>query len=294
MRVADHGIELLLPEWVNTNLLLPSFKDFIIPDLGDFDPIIRVELINKQSNIDLTDAQLRSDISVTWGDRFRFFETADRYVTQVIGDCEAEQWDMISTKDFKTSTIYVASDTLEPNGILTWMLMVAFGQSSLLHQTLLIHASVIEKEGVGYAFLGKSGTGKSTHARLWLKHIENSELLNDDNPAIRIFDDGFVYIYGTPWSGKTPCYKNRRTKLGGIVRLQQAPQNEITIKKGSEALITVLPSGSGLRWNSILFDTMLTNLELIIAKVPIAYLKCLPNKEAALLSYNTINKQTIK
>ena len=55
--------------------------------------------------------------------------------------------------------------------------------------------------------LGKSGTGKSTHSRLWLKYIPDTKLLNDDNPAVRIMDNNTIMIYGTPWSGKTPCYK---------------------------------------------------------------------------------------
>ncbi|RZF61691.1 hypothetical protein [Sphingobacterium corticibacterium] len=65
------------------------------------------------------------------------------------------------------------------------MLMVTYGQAVLSFSTILLHASVIEQDGQGYAFLGKSGTGKSTHSRLWLLHIPNAALLNDDNPAIR-------------------------------------------------------------------------------------------------------------
>lgn len=74
--------------------------------------------------------------------------------------------------------------------------------------------------------LGKSGTGKSTHSRLWLKYIPDTKLLNDDNPAVRIMDNNTIMIYGTPWSGKTPCYKNVGVLLEGLVRLRQAPENQ--------------------------------------------------------------------
>ena len=89
-------------------------------------------------------------------------------------------------------------------------LMLTFTRQTAPLDTLLIHSSVICKDQQGYAFLGKSGTGKSTHSRLWLQHIPGSELLNDDNPVIRICH-GTPVIFGSPWSGKTPCYKKNGT-----------------------------------------------------------------------------------
>ena len=82
-------------------------------------------------------------------------------------------------------------------------LMITYAFSAAYHRTLLMHASVTMADGKGYLFLGKSGTGKSTHSGLWLRHIPNTELLNDDNPAVRIDDEGRALVYGTPWSGKT-------------------------------------------------------------------------------------------
>ncbi len=77
-------------------------------------------------------------------------------------------------------------------------------------------------------FLGPSGTGKSTHASLWLENVEGTELVNDDNPVVRILDDGSIKVYGSPWSGKTPCYLNVNYPLGGIVNLIQASHNKIS------------------------------------------------------------------
>lgn len=74
--------------------------------------------------------------------------------------------------------------------------------------TVLFHAAVVSHEGRGYMFLGPSGTGKSTHASLWLKYIDGTELVNDDNPVVRITDDGQATVFGSPWSGKTPCYRH--------------------------------------------------------------------------------------
>jgi hypothetical protein len=154
----------------------------------------------------------------------------------------------------------------------------------------LIHASVVEKDGNGYAFLGKSGTGKSTHSSLWLRYIEGTELLNDDNPAVRIEKDGNVSVYGAPWSGKTPCYRNRGVRLKALVRLEQATENRFTWKEGVAALITLLPSCSSMRWNSGLYAAMCNHLETIIGRVEVGYLECLPDREAALLCYEEVKK----
>ncbi|MDR2806405.1 MAG: phosphoenolpyruvate carboxykinase, partial [Dysgonamonadaceae bacterium] len=192
-------------------------------------------------------------------------------------------------KIFSTATAYVNGKDKFAGAILSSFLMIAFAQSSVLYQTILIHASVVEKDGKGYAFLGKSGTGKSTHSSLWLRYVEGVELLNDDNPAIRI-EEGNVYVYGTPWSGKTPCYKNRKAPLKALVRLEQAPVNRFTWKKGVDALITLLPSCSALRWNTLLYTAMCNGLENVIGKVRIGYLECLPDKKAAMLCYKKMKQ----
>ena len=95
-------------------------------------------------------------------------------------------------------------------------MMIAFAFAAAYYDTILMHASVTMNEGRGYLFLGKSGTGKSTHSKLWMKHIAGSDLLNDDNPAVRFTPQGAI-VYGTPWSGKTPCYRNLQVPIGGLI-----------------------------------------------------------------------------
>lgn len=69
---------------------------------------------------------------------------------------------------------------------ITNALMIVYAFAGSFQQTLLIHASTILNNGYGYAFIAKSGTGKSTHTQLWIKHIPGSELMNDDNPIVRV------------------------------------------------------------------------------------------------------------
>ena len=155
-------------------------------------------------------------------------------------------------------------------------LMVQFAMATAGQGTVLFHAAVVSHEGRGYMFLGKSGTGKSTHARLWLNHIEGTELVNDDNPVVR---DGVVY--GSPWSGKTPCYRNVSYPLGGIVMLSQAPYNKIRRLVGIEAYAALVASISGQRWDSRIADGLHQTENALVTHVPVWHLECLPDEEAA-------------
>ncbi len=103
-------------------------------------------------------------------------------------------------------------------------LMIVFSFAGCAKNTLLIHASTVRKDNWGYAFTAKSGTGKSTHTGQWLGNIPGCDMMNDDNPVIRLLD-GQPYIYGSPWSGKTPCYRNIKARLGAIVGLNRSSEN---------------------------------------------------------------------
>lgn len=167
------------------------------------------------------------------------------------------------------------------------MLFYAFAGSN--HDTALIHASCIVWQEKAYPFIAPSGTGKSTHTALWLSHIEGTQLLNDDNPILRI-EDGKPYIYGSPWSGKTPCYRNRRLPLGALTSVQRAKANSVERISPTRALAALLPACSTMKWDTALHHRTLDTLAQTIATTPILALHCLPNQEAATLCHSTILK----
>ncbi|MBO7418280.1 MAG: hypothetical protein J6U14_05040 [Bacteroidaceae bacterium] len=166
-------------------------------------------------------------------------------------------------------------------------LMLMFALCSASKDALLFHSSVVMLEGRGYMFLGKSGTGKSTHSRLWLKYIAGSELLNDDNPVVRIID-GKPWVFGSPWSGKTPCYQNKSVPVGGIVRLWQAPVNEIKRLGVVQSYAALLPTVSSMRWEQWCADYVNATLNKLIQTVPVFSLKNRPEEAAALMSFNAL------
>ena len=137
------------------------------------------------------------------------------------------------------------------------------------------------EEAKGYLFLGHSGTGKSTHARMWLQAFPDAWLLNDDNPILRVMDNGEVRVYGSPWSGKTPCYKNQYVRVGGIVKLSQAPHNKLRKLSLPEAYAYILSSASGLKVESKMTDSMHETIKHVVTHVGCYHLDCLPNTEAA-------------
>ncbi len=193
---------------------------------------------------------------------------------------------LVCSAGYKQGTLYLSG--FQAKGAVDNALIIQFAMASACLNTALFHSAVVSFEGKGYMFLGKSGTGKSTHASLWRKHINGVELMNDDNPAVRIKPDGTTVVYGTPWSGKTPCYKNVSAPLGGIVLLSQAPYNKITRLNGIGAYAAIVPSISGKRWDSRIADGLHETENTLAGNIPVWHLDCLPDADAARLCKETI------
>lgn len=192
---------------------------------------------------------------------------------------------MVCSTDYKRAEVFAERNN--PFGINN-ALMVMYALATSDKHTALFHSSVVSYKGRAYMFLGKSGTGKSTHSSLWLKYIEGTELVNDDNPVVRYLDDGSIYVYGSPWSGKTPCYRNVSYPLGAIVDLSQAPKNVIRRFRPIEAYAALIASISGKRWDSKLAEGLHETENLLATNASIWHLDCLPDEEAAVLCCGNI------
>ena len=178
----------------------------------------------------------------------------------------------------------------ETNFVLNNFLMMLYAFNAARHHTLLMHASVVATEtGKGYLFLGKSGTGKSTHTGLWLQQFSDCHLLNDDNPIVHVDSLGKqATVFGSPWSGKTPCYRKESMTVGAFVRLEQAPQNEIEQERAAHAFATLLPSCSCLKQNKEIYNAIVTTVTELATLAPVYHLKCLPDREATELCRKTV------
>jgi hypothetical protein len=201
---------------------------------------------------------------------------------------ETAGW-LVCSADYREGRLIISAHQSNTKFALDNALMVLYALATAEKGTALFHAAVVSHQGKGYMFLGPSGTGKSTHARLWLKYIEGAALVNDDNPVVRVEGEQAV-VYGSPWSGKTPCYRNVSYPLGAIVLLSQAPYNKIRRLSGIHAYVALIESISGKRWDERIADGLHRTEDALVAQVPVWHLECLPDEEAARLCQLNIKR----
>ena len=157
---------------------------------------------------------------------------------------------------------------------------------------MLLHAAILEHEGSAYAFLGRSGTGKSTHTGLWLKHINGCKIVNGDKPILEYKNGGFI-AYGTPWMGKEGLGYNTGVPLKGLCFLEQAKEN---------SAVKLTPAEAALRiFVQILLPEDETNaartLELtdkLVTEIPCYLLKCDVSEEAVQKSFEALTGKVYK
>ncbi len=155
--------------------------------------------------------------------------------------------------------------------------------------TLLFHGSVIAVDGEGYLFTAKSGTGKSTHTRLWREYFgERAVMVNDDKPLLHVTDSG-VTAYGTPWDGKHRLSTNIAVPLKGICILTRDIKNHIEQAESHAAYPMIVQqtnrslSSDGMKQTLSLIDRMLN-------VVPVYRLGCNMDTEAARMAYEGMNR----
>ncbi len=152
---------------------------------------------------------------------------------------------------------------------------------------ILLHSSCIVLDGVAYAFSADSGTGKTTHAKLWLEHFKSrAHMLNDDKPAIRIID-GKVYACGTPWSGQTDWSTPEIAPLGAICFIKRSEKCYIKRADTAAALHSVFEQTIRYVGKSAM-ENILDILDRLFNSVPVFELGCNISDEAVITAYNGI------
>ena len=158
----------------------------------------------------------------------------------------------------------------------------------LERDTVIFHGSVLAVDGRAYLFTAPSGTGKTTHTRLWLDQIPGAVVLNGDKPLLRI-TEGEVLACGTPWQGKENYGCNLNLPLKAVCILTRAQENHIEPVTMSQALGTLIqqthrPEGT---------QALLKTLELVGrlgSQVKLYRLGCNMDPGAAWVSYEGMRK----
>ncbi len=288
-RIAGHLVEIQVQNSPDGVGLIPSFRPFALGEIPqDEHPVLTVVV---DDSFELADGATEIGEFDSGGNMHKVSQLPDGgYQFGVYSSSHQLCAIMQCSPDFSKCTVAVKTDvaSLRTFGMNNCM-MIAYAFSTVHRSTLLVHASVIRKDGRGYLMTAPSGTGKSTHTFLWYKNIPGCDLMNDDNPVVRV-EEGHAIIYGSPWSGKTPCYRNIQAPIGAIVRIQQRPENTIRPMDPVESLAVMLSQVSSMKWDKDIYHTVCSNLSELIGCVPFYELGCLPNAEAAHLCYQTVSK----
>ena len=287
LSVADHIFELTVGAMCRPVPCPRNFRPFVTTEEGE--PLFRVRLdaeveARADEPLQTFDYELQvGDCTLAiYADEYRLTIRSAGEATIVCPFVERGE-----TAEYRTNLF---AEGKQPNSVMfDHALCFAYSFATLPHKTLLIHSSVIVKDGRGVMCLGERGTGKSTHTQLWLDHIEGTERLNDDGPVVRVMSDGGVRVFGSPWSGKGAVYRAESTPIAGFLRLSQAPENRIQKLGRIGAFSALLPSTlPTLQKEERTLDQICGALSEMIVSVPAYALACLPDAAAAHLSYTTI------
>ena len=154
---------------------------------------------------------------------------------------------------------------------------------------ILFHGSVVAVDGEAYLFTAPSGTGKSTHTRLWREVFEDRAfMVNDDKPLLKLCEDGTVKAYGTPWAGKHGLSRNVGIPLKGICILARGEQNRICRLSATEAFSTMFQQTYRPANQSEVMKETLQILNHVMG-IGIWRLECTISKEAVKLSYEAMS-----
>lgn len=153
---------------------------------------------------------------------------------------------------------------------------------------MVLHSSAVALDGNAYLFSANSGTGKSTHTRLWKQCFKDAFIINDDKPALR-YIDGKFYVYGTPWSGSSSLNENVKLPLKAICFLEQGNENSIQLITDKLEILEKVMTQTLRKTNYQKTEKLLSLLDRLITEIPIYKLKCRPDKEAAILSHSVMS-----
>ena len=154
--------------------------------------------------------------------------------------------------------------------------------------TFLFHCSAVAVDSKAYLFTASSGTGKSTHTRLWREVFgDRAVMINDDKPLLRVTSDS-VFVYGTPWDGKHRLSTNTVAPVAGICLLERGEKNDVERIAKEDAFPRLLQQTYRPQSPVALMKTMAL-LDAVASNVPLYKLRCNMEPEAARVAYEGMN-----
>ena len=206
---------------------------------------------------------------------------------------------VLCSRDYGELTAWVTDKTFEierkgyhfqtkPSIPLSSSIRAAYEAGMVMRDGLPLHASLVEKDGFGVVFLGPSGMGKSTQAKLWEKYL-GADFIIGDRPGLRKIDGKWIG-FGMPWDGKDVINRQTSVPVRALVWLEQAKENNITPMNPVQAMTVMLKQAMMPVWDDAAMDGATALMGKLVREIPMFHLRCLPDEAAARLTYETILK----
>lgn len=274
------------------DILLHSFIPFKRLEDEGKDVLMHLEVVRRLKEVPESDRRLIRDVD-TGNGMTRVDKLNDGGYQFLVRDIHGTPCALlITTAKFDNCQCALRGGLATKRFALNNALMLAYAFSATYYDTLLIHASVIRHENRAYAFTAKSGTGKSTQVANWMRNIEGCDIVNDDNPIIRIID-GKPVLFGSPWSGKTPCYRDIQVELGGIVLIERDKRNHVTPLMPLNAFTTLLAACSAMKWDEDLYQRVCGTVSKFVESTKVVTLHCLPDADSAHTCRKYLEEDTV-
>lgn len=205
---------------------------------------------------------------------------------------------LLCSRDYREMTVYVAEKMyFDPYFQEERMQIFPFVRTIrhvceagiALHGGIPLHASLVETNGFGIIFLGRSGIGKSTQAKLWQKYL-NADFISGDRPCVTN-TCGVWRANGMPWDGKDHINRQVGVRLHAVVSLEQADHSEIILLSKQQALAVLLRQTSLPMWDSAATAAVAERLGMLATEIPFYHLKNLADEEGVMLTYRTVMEE---
>ncbi len=256
---------------------------------------------HKLSTISITRATTHSieaePLSLFCSEKTGFFER--RVYCLPVGE---SQWDFVRVRgeelllryrvDTTWNSITLLQDNTKTQGTVAFEYLAQMMPGVCLRKGILtLHCALVEYDGMAFAVCATSGTGKTTHARLW-RDYKNALILNGDRALCRRTKKGWI-AYGSPWSGTSGEQINRQAPLKALVILERAKNNSIFRLKNIDIFPNIFPHVLYPSWDREMTELAMDQLEDLLQSVPVYLLKCRPDVGAVETMYRAIWEKEI-
>lgn len=164
----------------------------------------------------------------------------------------------------------------------------AFFYLAALHGKYALHSASNYYQEKAWLYSASSGTGKTTHVKLWEK-LYAVPVLNGDLNLLGMEKDE-VFVYGIPWCGTSGVYTTKKYPLGGIILLKRGTENRVCKLPQDERQLYTAQRMISPAWTEKQVDDSLLFAEKLSDRIPIRQLYCTQEPSAAAVMKEYIDK----